>query len=387
MKKIIVLFLFLLFIPGCIEPQEQVQTTTSVPTSVETTVAATSIAPATSVQTTLETTVSTTIPATIPESTSSTSTSTLTTTTKMPEFRISDNVVMEKTDDYRMLLSFLGEDGQIHKAVHLDSGPFDVGDEFVMNGKVYKFEDYETKTNNEMKIKLKDAINYDIETATLQPVASSGKIILNTYSFENSQKNDEETKLEPDPDSQATTVYSGTILGIPVIYADSLYLGVNGNTKKTVGVLSDVTGNYFNDIRIFGMGVKLKVVEERGTNMNGDTKGTVTDDDSDDVIIKLMTGDFEYVYIDFYDRNYNRDNRHYTESVKVSNVDVEAGGKIGTPDATLDSTDDHMLILPGSGYRINVTYGNDNQINKVVFWVDPSLLLPHQYGREIGNTE
>lgn len=273
--------------------------------------------------------------------------------------------------------------GTRHKNVHLDCGPFGIGDLFVINGVVYKYEDYEER-KNQMRVKIKDMIDYQIKTYTLDPVAGSSKIRFSTYSFEDSLSNDDELEIEPDSDPNETEVYGGTVAGVKTLfdYGD-LYLGVNA-TGESVGVTRDVVGpSYMDDFRVGGGNLMITVIDENGVNLNGDSTGRVTDDDSDDILLKVKCSSSEYVYIDLYDRDYNsRTGSSYTESMKASWKDVTSSA-IGNPSVTLDDPDDSLLILPGSGCKLKLTYGRDNQIKTVEIYRDIDLydlIYEHQYG-------
>ena len=64
-------------------------------------------------------------------------------------------------------MTFVGLDGKKHTA-HLDSGPFEKGDEFMMKGRVYRYNGYETDKTNNLKVELRDITSFNKETFTLK---------------------------------------------------------------------------------------------------------------------------------------------------------------------------------------------------------------------------
>jgi hypothetical protein len=273
--------------------------------------------------------------------------------------------VFAKDGDYRLTMTFTGLDGAKH-TTNLDSGPFERGDEFMVNGRIYKYLDYEIDDGNNLKIELKDVTSFSRSKYTLAP-KTGGKITLKTYSFIDSERNDEEIELDPDTEAADTAVYSGTILGVPVLAEDStLYLGVDGASKTTVGASADVAGpNKFEDIQMSSWGVGVQVVAEKGANING-AKGDVTDDDNDDVFVVVhdpSPSGGKRIYIDFYDRNWQRGDT--TNNVKVASS-LATASNIGKTFFDLDTPEETIIEnFPLIAYKYNVSYGSGNEIKSV----------------------
>jgi len=297
-------------------------------------------------------------------------TTTTTTSTTIPEIKY--DITISKEEKYKILMNFTGTDNRIYGNVHLDNGPFYINDMFVVNGHVYKYLDYKEKSDYKMEIKLRDAISGNSITHTLYAYNGT-PFELKTYSFEESSANDKKIEIEPDSNMDATEVYNGTAFGIPIIFSEGdIYLGIDN--RKIVGATASVLGpNYMENFNL--LGIKITAIDENGVNLNRDSTGHVADDDTDDVIIKIKDSENEFVYVDFYDRNYDNTKFHYSESVKASTKDV-IHTPIGTPAVTIDNPEDSLLILPGSGYRIKITYGYDNSIKSIrIFYSEIKLSL------------
>ena len=298
-----------------------------------------------------------------------TTTTTTTTTSTLPE--IKRDITISKEGKYQLLMNFTSNDNRFYSNVHLDNGPFYINEMFVVNGRVYKYLDYKEKPNHKMEIKIRDAISGNTITYTLNAYNGT-PFELKTYSFEESSANDKTIKITPDSDIETTSIYNGTAFGIPILFNEGdLYLGIDA--MKIVGVTADVIGfNYMENFNLFG--IKITAIDENSVNLNRDSTGRVADDDTDDIIIKIKDAENEFVYVDFYDRNYDRTKR-YSESVKASTRDV-INTQIGTPAVTIDNPEDSLLILPGSGYRIKITYGYDNSIRSIrIFYSEIKLSL------------
>lgn len=375
----------LVFISGCVEQNRTQQPTT--------TIASTSVSTTSIKLTTLESTTTVQPTTTQPTTTQPTTTQAVeSTTTTIKPFETASNatanqtassnitvpgkaatgMTMRKDGDYRVVLDFTGLDGKNHSGVHLDNGPFEPGDEFIVAGKLYQYVKVTTDDKNNAKLELKDVINFRKEEFKLKPYNLS-EIKLKTYSFEEAERNDEEVNIKPEKSLEDTEVYTGNVLSMPAILdSETLYLGVDDAGKKTLGVRADVAGpNYFEDIQLSPFGIGLTVVAENGVNMNGDSKN-MKDDDTDDVLIKIYdpidklgTTARKYVYLDFYDRNYGRKDE-YTMSVQIDTNSVSSGSAIGKPRNSLDTEENTTFSdFPMLAYVYEIEHGRYNSINSL----------------------
>jgi len=303
----------------------------------------------------------------LPEETTTTTTIIKATTTSLPPREI----IFKKDGDYRVTMTFMGVDGKTHTA-YLDSGPFEVGDEFLMNGRVFEYYEYYDETESAgINVELKDISSFDRkihQIVTCQtPLDYTQEVTITTHAFLDAIRNDEEIEIQTTEVGEDDRVLCGTIEGIPVILEDgTLYLGVDGHENTVIGLNADVAGlNQFREIQLSPRGVGVSIIAEDGMNLNG-AKGDVTDDDSDDVFIVVHDPGFsggKRIYIDFYDRNYRRGD--YTNSVKVASS-MATGGRVGKTFFDMDTKEEtYIENFPLIAYKYNITYRNGNEITQV----------------------
>ena len=278
------------------------------------------------------------------------------------------NIMIEKDGDYQILLSFTDDGGNRWDDIRMDQGPFSRGDRFVLGGKIYEYDDSEEKADDvTMKVILKDLLDGGKETYEISAYNSTPELYLYTVAFEESSENDEEIKIEPDLDATDTDVFTGTILGVNVLYdAGDLYFDVTGN-GSTVGVSSTQWGaTGLVDFEVNGNDLTINVVEETGSDYN-DYAESIANIDTDDVLISIVNEQGEYVIVDMYDRDYNdTTDVYYDEDVKAAATAVTAWNITNDPiKVELDRDSDTVLILPDGGDKVIVDWGADYRIDAV----------------------
>jgi len=273
------------------------------------------------------------------------------------------NIKIERDGDYQLLLSFTDDGGNRFNDVHLDQGPFSEGDLFILNGNVYEYDEAEEQTDDvTMRITLKDLLNGGKVEVDLTAVTSAS-FTYTTVPFEETAENEDTTTVDPDSVAADSDVFAGTYRTIPITYdGGEIYLATAAS--QDIGVSASVIGAALDDFEGSGNTLSLDVVAETGTDLN-EYEETTANTDTDDIIIRVLNEDGEYVYIDFYDRDYNSSTDvYYDESVKFSQypLPLNATSPYGTK---LDDDRDTTVWLPLGGDVVMVDYGADFQIEGV----------------------
>jgi hypothetical protein len=284
------------------------------------------------------------------------------------------NIQLTKDENYKMFLSFTGDDGQRYDDVGLFQGPYGEGEKFMLGGTVYEYDSADEKTTtgcDTMEIYFKDLLRGGKDKLTLGAYYNKPDITLTTYSFEESAENDEDIIIEPESDCNDTDVFYLSNVesnaGVTLLYDGGDIYFVNetvgriiGNQPIGVWGWNPVTDN---DGQV---GATFEKFDENGNKLffwaENEINGSLNADDSEeDVLITVVNEDGEWAYIDMYDRGYNSS----SGSTAYYEMDVESYGYTGRIDGKLNDEDDTVLILPDGGDRITVDYGSNRRIDAV----------------------
>jgi hypothetical protein len=289
-------------------------------------------------------------------------------------------IKLTEEDDWKLYLSFTGDDGRRYDNVGLFQGPYSKGDMLLLGGNVYQYDGGSIKSHpnscNTVEVYFKNMIKGNRDKLVL--TAYTGDTIrLTTYPFEEAAENQEELAVEPDSGCNDTYVFllkdvEGAS-GVSLLYdgGDIYFVSSTGDTvpDQKIGVWgkdhsghAGQTGTIFGNFYPLGANFRLQTYNEGDSDMN-------YDGDTDDALILLRNDKGEVAVIDLYDRNYDEpanSGAYYRMSVKVTGEDnwndnsgIANKNRI---DATLNREDDTLVILPDSGYRINVDYGLKRKI-------------------------
>jgi len=280
------------------------------------------------------------------------------------------NILLDKDEKYKLLLSFTGDDRQRYNDVRLDSGPFTVGDKFLVNGKTYEFTEYTEKENSrQMGVKLKNLFDGGTDTYTLN--AYTTDTVFTSRAFEESSKNDKNVSIDAETNENDTDVFnsfatcSGCGTGsylqssrVLWFYGGDLYV-MRNSTVRDVKVDPNVIGT-LTYLELNGHNLYISALDEAGTNLNNDG-------DTDDVLIKIKNEESEYAYVDLYDRNYDSNSDIYYDQQITASLTDAASTALSSSTATiqLDEDDDVVLWTPSGGDKISATYGGDYKIERV----------------------
>jgi hypothetical protein len=297
------------------------------------------------------------------------------------------DILVEREDRYRGLISFTGDDGQRYNEVYMDQGPFGEGDMFVNGGTVYEYDDANNLVNDNsvMRVTLRDLLNGGRKTYNLDAVAQSTSFSLYKYSFEEAYLNDQEVRIEPLDDENDTDVYIGAGPDQYILYdAGDIYIVKSDNTSvlanNTIGLDEDVFSNagVLTKFDLSDSTLEVKIVNENGSvykqgvthladnaiDLNRDRAR-----DADDRLIQFKANDREYMVIDFYSRSFNDSvDTYYSQGVWAS------GNALPTDDTEWSTSDysykwdderDTLVILPESGLTATINYGSARQVQSV----------------------
>lgn len=289
-------------------------------------------------------------------------------------------IQLGKDDEYKLWISFTGDDGQRYDTIQLDQGPFSPGDQFVVNGKIWEYDKSEEQEDDTtMRVTLKDILDGGKSQVDLTAVTTPSEVTLTTFPYEEAADNYDEIDISPDSDEDLSDVFSGNFgaTAVDVVYdGGDLFLFPPGTITTIdditpldgimLGVHPGVTGpTALDDFEENGQAVSVWVVKENGSDdLNNEGSGLNTDD----VLVQYSNDKGEYVLIDFYDRDYDDStDTRYMETVKV--VDTAVTNAAAMDDTTekleLNEDRDTLAILPRSGARFTVDYGADNMVNSV----------------------
>jgi hypothetical protein len=303
----------------------------------------------------------------------------------------SGDIVIEKEGKYRCLISFSGDDGNRYDGVYMDQGPFSEGDMFILNGLVWEYDDAKELTTDTttLRITFKDLLNGGKKTGDLTAVdtADIDAIYLYTYAFETAEDNDQElTAIEPDEDVNDSDVFIGNFNANgedkPILYnGGDIYLvtstSVGSINGSQIGCHPTPFGG--NDITKFQLDdatLSLDLVGEQyalsGNINQGLTNGSGggdynidRDKDIDDVLIRLVNQEGEYIVVDFYDRDFNDSvDTYYSEGVWAGGNNLPWSA---TTDYSVkfDDEEDTLLITPQGGTRATIDWGGSREVDKV----------------------
>jgi len=297
------------------------------------------------------------------------------------------NIMLTKDEDYKLFLSFTGDDGQRYDDVGLYQGPYTPGEKFMLGGKVYEYDSDDgivenTDECNTAEIYFKNLLQGGKDKIILDAYTGS-QIVLTTYSFEEGAENDYEIEIDPDADDcNATDVFSldldgegfGTD-GVSLLYNDGeiYFVYEEGSTipDQYIGVWGlDPTGAEgqvgaeFESFDEDGNRLALYAYYELEEDFNGD--------DAEENLVIVRNEQNEVAVIDLYDWEYNSSTSataYYDMSIIGTDTDVwsDVSG-ISDMDligAKLDDEDDILLILPDGGDRITADYGSNRRIDSV----------------------
>jgi len=308
------------------------------------------------------------------------------------------DIKLEREGKYRGLISFTGDDGQRYNGVYIDQGPFSQGDMFVIQGKVYEYDDASKPTNDNsvMKVTMKDLLNGGKVTTDLDAVTSSTRFYLYTYAFETSVDNDDQIAIEPDINENDSDVFIAQFqtTGVYLLYdGGELYsvydtggealtadaVGMSYLNDETIGINERVfSGAYattspaapLTKFELDDSTLDVSVFAENGTDYNKDRTSN-----GDDRLIQLKNTDNEFVVVDFYDRSFNDSaDTYYSEGVwtsanplnKVTPWTAPHSAGTGTDYAyKWDDEQDTVAILPEGGTTATIDYGSARQVNAV----------------------
>jgi hypothetical protein len=297
------------------------------------------------------------------------------------------NIKVEKEGKYRGLLSFTGDDGQRYNGVYIDQGPYSKGDMFVIDGLLYEYDDGAELTTDTtvMRVTFKDLLNGGKKTYDLDAIASSTKITLTSYSFEEASSNDNDITIEPDVSRNDSDVYIGDGPAAYLLYSGGdIYSVVGDGTPLTysnaVSVLNlgetiGISKNTFSPstaLSKFELGdasLDMTVFNENGTDSNKDRNG-----DGNDRLIQFMNQKSEYVVIDFYSRQFNdSSDTYYSEGVWTSGYPLSSTNIWTAPGSgsyqygfKFDNEQDTVAITPAAGTTATIDYGGARQVQSVV---------------------
>ncbi len=311
------------------------------------------------------------------------------------------DIKVEREGKSRGLLSFTGDDGQRYNGVYIDQGPFARGDQFVIAGKVYEYDEASQPDNDPtiMKLTLKDLLGGGKNTYELSAVSSSTPFSFQEYAFEDSSENDDELdEITPNDNEEDTDVFIGidlaTLYDISILYDGSdIYLLPNGmitdddpenvpadldGVKLGIneGIFS-ANGETLNKFELDEGSLDMTVINEDtdspdGTDLNADRLPNV-----DDRLIQFENGEGEFLLIDFYDRNWTDETleTYYSQGVWTSAVDQGiATGAWGAPDSgdadgeysgVWQDEEDTVAILPEGGTIATIDYGGTREVEAV----------------------
>ncbi len=290
------------------------------------------------------------------------------------------DIVIERDEKYRGLISFTGDDGQRYNGVYMDQGPLAEGDMFVLNGNVYEYDDAgELSTEpSTMRVTLKNLLNGGKQTYALSAITTSSFYVY-TYAFEESSQNDDDILIEPDTNENDSDVYLGGGPNQYLLYdAGDLYLvrnmsdgtssqlEVDGLSGMSIGIdqyiFSGSSGTATldkverDDNRLY-----VSVLNEDGsTDTNDDRDGDATDH-----LVVLKNIEDEYVVVDFYDRDFNdSSDTYYSENV-ISDGAAPAAGATSVESNKWDDEEDTVVITPQGGTQVTIDYGGNREIESV----------------------
>ena len=303
------------------------------------------------------------------------------------------DVVIEKIDRSRAVISFTGDDGQRYDDVHIDQGPFYEGDMFVANGLVYQYDDHGELTSSDtvMQVTLRDMLSGGRTDYNLNAIGSSTDILLRTYAFEEADSNDQYITIEPDTVDTDSDVYIGQFSsGIYILYdgGDIYLVSDYGGTALTAANAPTLLYNNTLGIEQFifsgGSGtatlsklemndnsLAISVVNENGTfDLNVDRHA-----DADDRLIQIENNDGEFIVIDLYSRNFNESYTYHSQSLLTSGNEIDyttpqaytsPGTAAGTDYAFIwQHEEDTVAMLPEGGTTATIDYGGARDIRKV----------------------
>ncbi|MFH0861715.1 MAG: hypothetical protein V1875_01680, partial [Candidatus Altiarchaeota archaeon] len=309
------------------------------------------------------------------------------------------NIKIEREGKERALISFTGDDGQRYNGVYMDMGGtdgFSTGDMFVAGGLVYEYDEATEPTNepSTLKVTLKDLLNGGKQEFTLSAVTSAGTLTMKTFPFEDSTGNTQDITINPDEDENDSAVYVGEGPADTYLLIDG---GSNGNLwtvydqsdptnpvtpanamtvleGEKIGVDQYIFGDSLNPLEKFELddaNLMVSVFNENGTQLivpqrNGQNL--------DDHYVVVENGDFEYLVIDFYDREFNdSEDTYYSEGVYSSGNELSLATPwttpYGDPDTDYshkwDNEEDTVAILPEGGTTATIDYGGAREVNAV----------------------
>ncbi|MDD5111752.1 MAG: hypothetical protein PHG85_04355, partial [Candidatus Altiarchaeota archaeon] len=260
--------------------------------------------------------------------------------------------------DFVAFLSFTGDDGQRYDDVRMDNGPFETGNLFILDGRLYEYDSYEQDMQtevNQMKVVLKDVLNGGKNTYRLNAYYGEPDFETTTYAFEEAAENDVTELIEVDPEINDTDIFDGDIGDIYAMWID----GTLSFGEEPSGLDGGTFGT-FDGFDEDGNKLEVSIVNEDGDlDMNGDGN-------SNDRLIVIKNEQGEYAVIDLYDRDYDSDddsNRQYWETALSTYYWGDEGVLEGNVSALLNDEDDTILILPEGGDRITISYGSNEKID------------------------
>ena len=309
------------------------------------------------------------------------------------------DIKVEREGKSRGLISFTGDDGQRYNGVYIDQGPFSRGDQFVIDGKVYEYDEASQPDNDltTMKLTLKDLLGGGKNTYDLTSVTSDGPFTLSEYAFENAVENDDELpEITPTDNPDDTDVFIGVDNGpadITILYDGSdIYLFPNGAVSSPANAAGELDGakigineavfstpNSLNKFELDEGNLDMRVVNEtEGEDLNDDrTPNPEASDDMGDRLITFENGEDETLVIDFYDRDWvdDGDQTYYSEGVWTSGTGLNIAGNTVWTAANgggayhyanvWEDEQDTVAIMPQGGTVATIDYGGSREVEAV----------------------
>lgn len=309
------------------------------------------------------------------------------------------DILIERDEKYKMLISFTGDDGQRYNAVRMDQGPFDEGDMFIVDGAVYEYDSSEELTTDTTvrRLTLKDLLNGGKRTYDLDAIGQTTTFTLYTYAFEDAVSNRETLTIEPDSERNDSDVYVGAGPNQYLLYdGGDLYVvfdaGGTALTYSNAGALLDQELIGVNQYAFSGStgSTQLQKFEMDDNKMyvtvlneaENDTSAD-RDGDVDDRLVVLQNVEGEYVIIDMYDRDFNDSAQtYYSENVLVAGIAPSTLALTKTGTGSLDyayrwqDEEDTLVIAPEGGTTVTIDYGGSRDVEAVTVCALQDIVYP-----------
>jgi len=333
------------------------------------------------------------------------------------------NIKLERGDEnYQVYMTLTGEDDNTYNKVRLDEGPFKKNDLFMLDGTIYKFDNYEEQDNGEgttdntyditldpqirgNRNKIKDLQRYcddkdngdpngdtytglnceDIDDIELRELALTQALktdVIGNPSVDSSDY-DKDKKLSLSAEKlfikkNAVNLGGGKYLDLVFNDGDNTILfTTNANYNPATGTFADpyiyINADMigaFDDFQIDGYDMDFNVVNERDLtadpnfvayNAANDING---DGDDDDTLFVFSVADGKVV-IDISDRMYNKDDDTDYRTGIYLNTNTDGSMTRDADELWINEDQDTMLIVPEGGDTFTLDWGTDNRLDSV----------------------